>query len=47
VEPGSLVMTGNPIGALLSIGIVGSVFPVAGLFVVAAIGLGAIYGAAL
>ena len=49
-EIGSLVITGDPIGAVLSIGmfiIVWNALPVVRLFLVAAIGLGAIYGAAL
>ena len=49
VEIGSLEITGNPISGVPLIGmfvIVWSALPVAGLFVVAAVGLGAIYGAA-
>ena len=47
---GSLVVTDNPIGAVLSIGmfiIVWSALPVVRSFLVAAIGLGVIYSAAL
>ena len=49
VETGSLVITGNPIGAVLSIAmfiIVWSALPLARLLVVVAIGLAATYGAA-
>jgi len=49
-EIGSLIVTGNPIGAVLSIGmffIVWSALPVVRPFLIAAIGLGAIFGAVL
>jgi hypothetical protein len=49
-EIGSLVVTDNPIGAVLSIGmffIVWTALPVVRPFLIAAIGLGIIYGAVL